>query len=235
MKKYLIIILLIINTNSYSQSIFGRVTYGIQPLEIELKSENPKVKLLHQEMKKRAELQQYSLEFNASKSKFYQNDVLTVSVHSDEKEKLLQKTASILYGTNDTYYFDKKANKTIIKKGDGNLFFFNGKQQWLITSEAKKIGDYTCYKATSEKQLKKRDGTVYFSQIVAWFSPALPYSFGPKDFNGLPGLILELQFNKTAYLATKIELETNSKVEIELPKGKMTDYEEYQKSFVEKT
>lgn len=114
------------------------------------------------------------------------------------------------------------------------MFFLNEKQDWKITSESKKIGVYTCYKAISEKVLVNRNGNEYLSPVVAWFAPELPYSYGPKDFNGLPGLILELQFYKTVYLATKIVVDTNSKNKIELPKGKMTDYKKYQKSFVGK-
>lgn len=234
MKKYLIITLVIINANIYCQTIFGKVTYSIQPLEMEVKSENPKVKMLHQEMKKRAENQQYFLEFNTTKSRFYKNDVLGVSMHSDEKERLLQKTSSILYGTNDTYYYDKESSRIIIKKDDGNLFFLDEKQDWVITSESKKIGDYICYKATCEKLGMNRNGEKKVTNVIAWFAPILPYSFGPKDFNGLPGLILELHFYKSVFLATNIEVNTTSNKVIELPKGKMIDYKEYQKSFVGK-
>lgn len=217
--------------NLLSQTIFGNVVYKINPLEVEVKSENPKVKMLYDEMRKRADGQLYFLEFSNVLSRFYKNDVLGIDSHSDEKERLLQKTSSILYGTNDTYYFDKESNRFILKKDDGNLYFLNEKYDWIITAESKKIGEYTCYKATSERKLKNRNGTEYLSSVIAWFAPVLPYNFGPKDFNGLPGLILELQFNKSVYLATKIEVDTNSKAKIELPKGKMIDYKEYEKNF----
>ena len=234
MNKYFIFLMLAFYGNLFSQSIFGNIVYEIYPLEVEVKSENPKAKLLFEEMKKRAEKQQYYLEFNNNLSKFYKKDVLGVTSDSNEKERLLQKSTIILYGTNDTYFFKKETREIIIKKDDGNLFFLNEKQDWKITSESKKIGVYTCYKAISEKVLVNRNGNEYLSPVVAWFAPELPYSYGPKDFNGLPGLILELQFYKTVYLATKIVVDTNSKNKIELPKGKMTDYKKYQKSFAGK-
>ena len=102
MNKYFIFLMLAFYGNLFSQSIFGNIVYEIYPLEVEVKSENPKAKLLFEEMKKRAEKQQYYLEFNNNLSKFYKKDVLGVTSDSNEKELLLQKSTIILYGTNDT-------------------------------------------------------------------------------------------------------------------------------------
>lgn len=234
MKKFLIILFIVSGIKVNGQSLYGKVFYKIEPLEIEVKSNKEHIKLLYNEMEKIAQNQQYILEFNSKISKFHKIDVLRVSKYSEEKERLLQKATSMLYATNFTYFFDKENTKLIIKKEDANLYFLDGKLDWVITTETKKIGDYLCYKATSEKKLKNNKGIEYNSPVVAWFAPALPYSYGPQDFIGLPGLILELKFYKTVYLATNIEVNTTSNKVIELPKGKMIDYKEYQKSFVGK-
>ena len=64
----------------------------------------------------------------------------------------------------------------------------------------KKIGSYLCYKAIdveSDNQLKKP---------IAWFSPLIPVNFGPKEYIGLPGLVLEVEMAGSTITATKIIL-----------------------------
>lgn len=63
--------------------------------------------------------------------------------------------------------------------------------------------------------------------IIAWFAPSLPYAYGPKDYGGLPGLILELTEKETTYYASKINITKNKEVKIDFPKGKMITEEEY--------
>jgi len=226
--------LLAFNQFVYTQSFSGIVEYTIHPQKVEVDNANSKVKMMFAELEKTAENQTYLLEFSSAVSKFHKKELLSTGQLSSEKERLLQKAASILYGTNDTYFYDKTNSKFVIKDVDGNLFFLNEKLDWNITSETKKIGDYQCYKATAKKVGMDKFGKENSTPVVAWFAPALPYAFGPIDFNGLPGLIIELQFYKSVYLATKIEVNVNSNKNIKLPVGKMTDYKEYQKSFVGK-
>lgn len=59
-------------------------------------------------------------------------------------------------------------------KGKGN--------QWKVTSEEKKIGDYSCRKATLDK-----DGRHW----TAWFTTDLPHKAAPRTLTGLPGVVLE--------------------------------------------
>ena len=37
-------------------------------------------------------------------------------------------------------------------------------------------------------------------KIEAWYAPKLPFKFGPKGYNGLPGLILEIKQNDKHYV-----------------------------------
>lgn len=76
---------------------------------------------------------------------------------------------------------------------------------WVIHEENKMIGDYRCFKATSRFISRyKEDGTEVSRPVVAWFSPELPYPFGPLQFSGLPGLILELQTDSALFGATNV-------------------------------
>lgn len=56
------------------------------------------------------------------------------------------------------------------------------KIKWEISKEQKKIGNFTCTKATTTFR-----GRVF----IAWFTNEIPLPFGPWKLQGLPGLILE--------------------------------------------
>ena len=94
--------------------------------------------------------------------------------------------------------------------------------KWVITTETKKINGYLCYKATThiEKFQKFRNKTISVDSYV-WFTPEIPYSFGPKGLDGLPGLVLEGSLNsKTYFYATKIVFDyKNNNINIEKTKG----------------
>ena len=78
--------------------------------------------------------------------------------------------------------------------------------KWKMTGESKKIGQYTCFKATYEKQVKekvfsfgswdnnKSAGRFKTVEVVAWFTPEIPVSSGPSWYQGLPGLIFCLLY-----------------------------------------
>lgn len=97
------------------------------------------------------------------------------------------------------------------------------KLKWKLTQETKLIGGYLCYKAinVSSKNTKKKP--------IAWYSPKIPASFGPKHYFGLPGLILELEETAVVFQAIKITLNPKDKVEIIPQKGIHISNENYQK------
>ncbi len=126
---------------------------------------------------------------------------------------------------------------------------------WILGSETKKIGNYTCYKATSsiptdqlnwysfswDSLRKKTDSTatgepkIDMTTIEAWYSPQLPISNGPGDYVGLPGLILEVSAGDTTLLCFKIVLNPEEKEEIKAPtKGKVVTKMEYKSIITEK-
>ena len=54
-------------------------------------------------------------------------------------------------------------------------------------------------------------------EVTAWYTPQIPVSQGPGDFWGLPGLILEVNTDKTIILCSKIIMNPQEKVEIKAP------------------
>jgi GLPGLI family protein len=131
--------------------------------------------------------------------------------------------------------------------------------KWEMGTETKKIGQYTCYKATMVKvdnkvdwgsmfsrrgNNKKKDSTktvttkeaVKMIAVTAWYTPQIPVSSGPETYFGLPGLILEINEGRTTMLCTEIVLNPLEIIEIKKPtKGKEVNREDYNKIVKEKT
>jgi GLPGLI family protein len=129
--------------------------------------------------------------------------------------------------------------------------------QWEMGVETKKIGQYTCYKATLVKEDTNIDWGSIFSRstkkkdsantkdaepakkmmlITAWYTPQIPVSTGPDTYYGLPGLILEINAGRTTMLCTEVTISSKEVLEIEEPKkGKEVSREEYIKIVKVKT
>lgn len=128
--------------------------------------------------------------------------------------------------------------------------------QWQMGVETKKIGQYTCYKATMVIEDKSVDfGSIFgrrgndqkkdstetkedkrMLNVTAWYTPQIPVSTGPDKYYGLPGLILELNAGRTTMLCTEIVISGEETLEIDEPnKGKEVTRDEYNKIIKEKT
>src|SRR5690606_31555374 len=81
---------------------------------------------------------------------------------------------------------------------------------WKITTETKKIKDYTCYKATT---------TFRGNNFEVWFTPDIPINAGPWKWYGLPGLILEAT-DKDQSVVFKLEKIEKLTEEIPFPSSK---------------
>lgn len=92
------------------------------------------------------------------------------------------------------------------------------KLKWKLSDETKTILGQPCRKATSERistrmMMNMENGKMErkevadTSVIVAWFSPAIPVSAGPAEYQGqLPGMILELDLNNGRSHFVAVEL-----------------------------
>lgn len=61
---------------------------------------------------------------------------------------------------------------------------------WTITNDTKTVSGYRCQKATT---------TFSGRSYVAWFTNEIPIPDGPYKFNGLPGLIVQINDSKNHY------------------------------------
>ncbi len=72
--------------------------------------------------------------------------------------------------------------------------------------------------------------------VTAWFTPQIPVKNGPGEYAGLPGLILEMNIDRTTILCSKIVMNPNEADAIEAPdNGKEVSRAEYNKIVKEKT
>ena len=89
--------------------------------------------------------------------------------------------------------------------------------KWELTGEVKKIDKYNCYQAISTERLFSRQGFYYNRQVEVWFTPDIPLNFGPKNYVGLPGLVLEVYRDQFNLKAVEINLNPE-KIVIKRPK-----------------
>ncbi|MCA0133337.1 GLPGLI family protein [Winogradskyella alexanderae] len=72
-------------------------------------------------------------------------------------------------------------------------------------------------------------------EVVAWYTPQIPVNQGPDDYWGLPGLILEVNADRTTILCTKIIMNPEEKEEIKKPyKGDEVTQSEYTEIITQK-
>jgi GLPGLI family protein len=124
------------------------------------------------------------------------------------------------------------------------------KWDWKMTDETKKIGNYTCYKATALVKVTDEQRAAYEEnkkkmaqnpkrvliidepqdyEITAWYTPDIPVGHGPEGFWGLPGLILETNDGQRVTLCSKITLNPKEKVIIDIPKtGEKVTQQEFE-------
>ena len=87
---------------------------------------------------------------------------------------------------------------------------------WQLTNETRKIGDYTVYKATRMTKLRKNDAK--YTEVTAWYSPQIPVSNGPSRYWGLPGLILQVNYDNYMIVCIEIAISNSKNSAIKRPK-----------------
>ena len=216
------IILLLISLTCYSQSgVVKYETISKKYLENNKNSENAGkdvtdlLKLIENTSL------EVTLNFNSQTSHFFIDDK-----RNNSEIKTTETISRLLMEFNITYTFLK--DSSVYQLIDNVLVHNKIKLNWKIENESKKIDDYICYKATLVEKYKNRMNEEKQKTVVAWFCPEIPYSFGPNEYYGLPGLILELEKDENKYVAKKITLSKET-ITIELPNKKVISKEEYSK------
>lgn len=201
---------------SYSQNLSGKVIYKVQLVGFGEDSKDPQYKEFNKSVSEIANKLKCTLKFNGHQSSSVVDEFLV----SDSENSFASKLAFI-ETTGSNFYLDKKVGYVILEGTSGNPIKEPYlKKEWEITTESKKIDNYLCYKAIYLLKFINRKKEEVSIPIIAWFAPSLPYSYGPKGYGDLPGLILELQDRRSTFYATNITISEENELKINFPKVK---------------
>lgn len=229
-KNYLIFIAFLLITKLSAQNIDGKVFYVTslkkfskeQADSLLNNQKTPKAARVHiRKMLMNTKDVTSVLEFSKNESLYKVQDKMINGARKG------MNITSTIAGKNNAYYINI-AEKDYFKQLNVDDFLRIDllENKWEITQESKKIGNYQCFKAIALKKERKGKPSII---ITAWFSPTIPVSFGPKNFFGLPGLILEVSYKKVNIRASKIILNPKEKIVIKKPKkGKRMSHKEYE-------
>lgn len=213
-----------------------------------------RIKMIEERMKSRLE-QTYELSFNKSASIYRQEEQLeNAGGRGGMRMMMIGGAGSGDYykniQTKKSATESEFSGKNFLIRGDLNSY------EWKMEQETKMIGQNLCFKATTVVDMPVRDMQVQFGRrgpgntnedkgedeeqeeqsgprmeptvVTAWYTMDIPVGHGPDDFWGLPGLILEVSYQNTNILCTKIVMNPKEKKEIKEPtKGKEVTREEY--------
>lgn len=180
---------------------------------------------------------EYILIFNQTES------IFKVKEKSDSPNQKEGRRSAAMSGSMDGNLYKNLKEKQQFKNAElfGKKFLINeplAQFDWKMTGKNKNIGQYICFEATTKRIIKdvapKKEGEKFdpFKMIdkeidvVAWYTMQIPVNNGPNDYWGLPGLILELQADKTTILCSKVTLNTKDKVK-QPSKGKVVSNVEF--------
>jgi GLPGLI family protein len=168
----------------------------------------------------------YNLIINNNESLFSLEENL--AIETDEKSLKFIVGAG---GASGDFYMNLKTKEAIRSvELSGEIFNIVSNLdsiKWQLTSESKLIGNYKCYKALTTKVVENNKG-IFKHPVEAWYAPEIPFGFGPVGFGGLPGLIIEIQYQNVRFYASTIELNTKKGTKIVKPaKGKEVTKDEY--------
>lgn len=227
--KLLTILFLLIINNSFSQQTTGKVVYNVK-LTLTIKKINERVKNMKKQYRNNELI--FSLKkmvLNSSEETstllFFNNEsnyklVKRLDNEASEKKNVLKENA----GGDKLYYTNIVKQKSIVEDCsllDKCYSIISDKPQWTLTQETKKIGKYVCYKAILENSKNR------IQKPIAWYTNEIPLGFGPKNYYGLPGLILELEDAISIFKATIVEVNRSEKTSIKKPKGKEVSEKEF--------
>lgn len=205
---------------SFAQS--GEITYknelkspkGLEDMKKTDPQKYKRYSFMINKMNERIKQLRYTLKFNKEQSKFTTNPSMTKEDNAMSKMSMPE----------SIYYYDLASNERYQKSNMVGKVFLVEKApiEWSITRETKVIKGYTCRKAEANQKFYSIDRETEELKtkeqpITAWFTTELPFSFGPENYGGLPGLVLELSIQGKNYKVENLKLKESKNKSIDFP------------------
>ena len=220
--KIIIIIFILFSINIEAQ-VTGIVSYGFYANNLKTDIKRDKI---FEELNKQSGGAIFNLNFKGNESFFNIEDEMEIGINSIGKSY-----AKTIIGKG-SFYTDLNRDLTIRKaEVYGEVFLIRSNpssNNWKLSYDSKLIGKYKCFKATMSKTIENQSGKYVF-EIVAWYAPKIPASFGPKEYNNLPGLILEMKDTHYTFYVKKIELYPKKDLKVLELSGAIISQEEFSK------
>jgi len=252
--KDISIALLLIATTISAQDFQGKAVYQTKTtMKMDLAGSGipaDRIKRIEEMMKSRLE-KTFVLTFNKTASIYKEEEKLDQSASRGGMRMMM------VGGAGSGKHYKNSQTKTSTKENEfsGKNFLIKDDlvtYDWKMEQETKMIGENLCFKATTVIEVPVRENNFRFGRrnnndtekeepkkeekedvmeliiVTAWYTQDIPVSHGPRDYWGLPGLILEIDAGQTKILCTKIVMNPNEKSEITEPKkGKVVSQKEY--------
>lgn len=248
-QTFTLITALLITSVLVAQDFQGKAIYkSKRKIDIKLDStqmESDMHKKMIEMMKKQFE-KTFILSFNKEESLYKEDEKLGKPQSPDGMEMVMINTggADVLYKNTKE---DRYTNQNDVF---GKIFLIKDKLEkldWKLGNETKNIGEYTCYKATFDREVEIFESGISVNgdkdlgkerqkapklkniTITAWYTPAIPVNNGPGNYHGLPGLILEVNDGTETVICSQIVMNPKNKISIKEPEnGKIVTQEKYE-------
>ncbi|SEE06557.1 GLPGLI family protein [Tenacibaculum sp. MAR_2010_89] len=224
--KYLILLLFIVSASLFSQE--GEIVYGIN-LNLTIEKINERVKKSKRKLNQEVITTLKKMVLNSREIEgvlLFSNMISNYEINESVKNEGVKGVSFIKNdaGGNNFYHTslllqkNKQENCEIL---EACYVVENEKPIWELTQETKYIGGYLCYKAIQSNSKNK------IKKPIAWYTNEIPLGYGPVEFYGLPGLILELEKSTITFKAKKIVFNSKNKIKIRELKGKEVTKKEF--------
>lgn len=200
----------------YSNSQNIEIIYGIELKDdLEIHGDNTMDSSMRSSLYNQIKKMKFSLKTKGNISSFQVIETMTT-----DSENFESRMAKIVVRGNNIFYSD--LNKKIVYETEeflDNEYVTSsnlGPDTWVITTETKKIDDYQVIKATSVKEGIDKYRKKTYTPITVWFTPQYPFSFGPYESSGLPGLVLQYELGHFIWKYKNIKI-TNRDIDVKIP------------------
>ncbi|MCF6351335.1 MAG: GLPGLI family protein [Flavobacteriaceae bacterium] len=213
MKHYYITLLCLLFINTLFSQKNGLATYSVKFNTEENKNEVKGGIKLFDKLNEISKNIFFDLTFNKNESLFDLRNKL------DLKNSRIKEMAITISGGKGKFY-NNSTNRIREVNAFGELFLIDyiliSESNWILKKGTRIINGFNCYKAELTADNDEKRG-----HITAWYSPEIPFQFGPKGIGNLPGLIVELiVYNKNEIIFSLTNLKfNNTKIKFLEPKN----------------